>query len=182
MVGWSARLQEKATESATELVRVFQKSRPVVQALHISDLQPVDGDGGLAALYAQKPNNIPTPGVQQAGPRTGGTNRQFSQANILDGFQQTSRDGFPGIWSKSQLLNNVVVNNSLTVGDGAPQRSRRSSGFLSLLGYFDTLEFHEPLFHCSSFSLFQPCVPHLGLKFYEWQCHINLQIMLVTKW
>jgi hypothetical protein len=27
-----------------------------------------------------------------------------------------------------------VVNNSLTVGDGAPQRSRRSSGFLSLLG------------------------------------------------
>jgi PAS domain S-box-containing protein len=134
LIRYDARLQDKATESATELVRVFQKSRPAVQALNISDLQPVEGDGGLAALYAQKPNDVPTPGVQQAGARTGGTNQQFSQANILDGFQQTSRDGFPGIWSKSQLLNNVVVNNSLTVGDGAPQRSRRSSGFLSLLG------------------------------------------------
>lgn len=95
---------------------------------------------GLAALYGQKPTGR---GLRELGaPLHGtGTAHRSSLENLTEPARRTSMDRHPRARSESRLSNvpEGAMNGQLAqTGQpppAAPRRNRRSSGFLSLLGY-----------------------------------------------
>ncbi len=122
----TARLQEKATESVTDLVGVFKYPHPSIKESNSHTPSKIIEED----LTIKKAENVVAAPVSQQG--AGTALWRASQSSKPDGIQHASTEKFPKSKSESKFAN---VLEGVSHGDAGQRRHRRSSGFLSLLGY-----------------------------------------------
>jgi hypothetical protein len=122
----TARLQEKATESVTDLVGVFKYPHPCIEESNShTPSKIIEEDWSI-----KKSENVVAAPVSQQ--RAGTALCCASQSSQPDGIQHASTEKFPKSKSESKFAN---VLEGVSHGGAGQRRHRRSSGFLSLLGY-----------------------------------------------